>query len=193
MSGRPREFDRGKALDQAMELFWSQGYEATGVADLCDHMGLGRQSLYNTYGDKQTLFAEALEHYDQTRLQPIVDLLQGSGSGLDAVQQVLDWWEQGALEHGDVGCLMANSIAEFGMRAPQFSKQLTKMLARMEKAFLSALERAAAAGELPEGRDPRTLARLLITVGQGLATVGKLDTSGGLARDSVAAARVLLG
>ncbi len=192
MKGRPREFDRGEVLEKAMELFWSQGYEATGVADLCDHMGLGRQSLYNTYGDKETLFAEALRHYEQTKLQPVLDVLQGSGSGLDAVQQVLDWWEQRALEHSGVGCFMANSIAEFGMRAPQFSKQLAKMLARIEKGFLSALERAAAAGELPKGRDPRTLARLLTTVGQGLSTVGKLDTSGGLARDSIAAARTLL-
>ncbi len=192
MSGRPREFDRGKALEQAMDLFWSQGYEATGVADLCDQMGLGRQSLYNTYGDKESLFIEALEHYDRSRLQPMVDLLQGPDSGLDAVHQVLDMWEHRSIEHGDVGCLMANSIAEFGMRAPQFAKQLAKMLARIEKAFLSALERAAASGELPEGRDPRTLARLLTTVGQGLSTVGKLDTTGGLARDSIAAVRVLL-
>ena len=42
--------DREEALEQAMDLFWSQGYEATGVTQLCDRMGLGRQSLYNTFG-----------------------------------------------------------------------------------------------------------------------------------------------
>ncbi len=105
---------------------------------------------------------------------------------------MLDLWEDRAVVHSDVGCLMANSIAEFGARAPKFSKQLARMLVRMEKAFLSALERAAATGELPEGRDPRTLARLLITVGQGLSTVGKLDITGGLVRDSISAVRALL-
>ncbi len=80
MKGRPREFDREEALGQAMDLFWSQGYEATGVADLCDRMGLGRQSLYNTYGDKESLFAEALEHYDRVQLQPMVDALESPGS-----------------------------------------------------------------------------------------------------------------
>ncbi len=175
-----------------MDLFWSQGYEATGVADLCDHMGLGRQSLHNTYGDKESLFAEALEHYERVQLQPVVDVLEGPGSGVENVRRVLDMWERRGSEHGAQGCMMANSIAEFGMRAPQFSQQLTRMLGRIEKAFQTALERAAADGELPEGRDPRALARLFTTIGQGLSTVGKLDASGVMARDSTALARALL-
>ncbi|MCZ6917500.1 MAG: TetR/AcrR family transcriptional regulator [Gemmatimonadetes bacterium] len=192
MKGRPREFDREEALEQAMDLFWSQGYEATGVADLCDRMGLGRQSLYNTYGDKESLFAEALEHYERVQLQPLVDVLEGPGSGVENVRRVLDMWERRGSEHGAQGCMMANSIAEFGMRAPRFSKQLTRMLGRIEKAFQTALERAAADGELPEGRDPHALARLFTTIGQGLSTVGKLDASGVMARDSTALARALL-
>jgi TetR/AcrR family transcriptional repressor of nem operon len=192
MKGRPREFDREEALDQAMNLFWSKGYAATGVADLCDSMGLGRQSLYNTYGDKESLFKEALAHYEGTMLGPVVALMEAPGSGVESVRQVLDMWEQRGLEGGTQGCLMANSIAEFGMRAPQFSEQLTAMLGRVEKAFRTALERAAANGELPEGRDPQALARLFTTIGQGLSTVGKLDASGAMVRDSAAVARALL-
>ena len=191
MKGRPREFDREEALEQAMNLFWSQGYEATGVADLCDRMGLGRQSLYNTYGDKESLFKEALAHYEETMLRPMMDTLETPGSGLENVRRVLDMWERG-FEDGTRGCLMANSIAEFGMRAPQFTEQLTTMLGRVEKAFRTALERASAAGELPEGRDPQALARLFTTIGQGLSTVGKLDASGAMVRDSTAIARGLL-
>ena len=82
MIGRPREFERDDALDKAMQLFWLQGYEATGVADLCSHMGVGRQSLYNTFGDKESLFIEALRYYRKARLQPMVETLRGSGSGL---------------------------------------------------------------------------------------------------------------
>ena len=50
--GRPQEFDRETALGKAMDLFWSQGYEATGMRALTEHMGISRQSLYNTFGDK---------------------------------------------------------------------------------------------------------------------------------------------
>ncbi len=124
MIGRPREFERDDVLDKAMQLFWSQGYEATGVAELCSHMGLGRQSLYNTFGDKEALFNEALRHYRKARLQPMVETLRGSGSGLQNVRRILDGWETAGAQMAQRGCLMANSIAEFGMRDTRFSAVL---------------------------------------------------------------------
>ncbi len=192
MIGRPREFERDDALDKAMQLFWLQGYEATGVADLCSHMGVGRQSLYNTFGDKESLFIEALRHYRKARLQPMVEMLRGSGSGLQNVRTILDSWGTADAQMAQRGCLMANSIAEFGMRDTRFSAELGQMLGEMEDAFTYALEKARADGELAAGRDPRTLARLFTTLGQGLSTVGKLDPTGSFQRDAVASARMLL-
>ncbi len=192
MIGRPREFERQDVLDEAMQLFWSQGYEATGMAELCSRMGVGRQSLYNTFGDKESLFIEALHHYRKSRLQPMVEMLRGSGSGLQNVRKILDLWETTGAQMAQRGCLMANSIAEFGMRDARFSAVLGQMLGEMEDAFTHALEKARAAGELPAGRDPRTLARLFTTLGQGLSTVGKLDPTGAFQRDAVASARMLL-
>ena len=190
--GRPREFDRETALEQAMELFWAQGYEATGMTELCDQTGLGRQSLYNTFGDKESLFQEALTHYGQLWLRPMIDLLTAPGSGLTNVEKVLDFWEERARGGASNGCLMANTIAEFGMKDPKLSHTLGAMLGQMENAFFEALDRARKDDELPEGRDPRTLARMLTTLGQGLSAVGKLDPSGAFARDSIASARDLL-
>lgn len=192
MVGRPREFDRDKALDRAMHLFWSKGYEATGVAELSNEMGVGRQSLYNCFGDKESLFAQALDRYARARLQPIIDTLRAPGSGVANVRRVLDFWESQPRETTRMGCLMANTIAEFGMRDPRLAKALEQLLRQMESAFRDALDRAAAAGELPPGRDPGELARLLTTLGQGLATVGKLDASGQFVRDAIASARGLL-
>ncbi len=192
MVGRPREFDRDEALDRAVHLFWSKGYEATGVAELCDEMGVGRQSLYNCFGDKESLFEQALNRYAQTRLQPLIDILRAPGSGVANVRRVLELWESQPPDTKRMGCLMANSIAEFGMRDPRLAKALERLLRQMESAFRDALERAAAGGELPPGRDPRDLARLLTTLGQGLATVGRLDASGRFVRDAIASARCLL-
>jgi TetR/AcrR family transcriptional repressor of nem operon len=190
--GRPREFDRDKALGQAMDLFWTQGYEATGVTELCDTMGLGRQSLYNTFGDKESLFREALSQYRSKWLCPIVDLLNTPGSGLANIERVLDTWEESAKAGNSYGCMMANSIAEFGMRNPKLSRILGSMLGEMEGAFFQALSRARDDGELAEDRDPRTLARLLTTMGQGLSMVGKLDPSGAFVKDSISSVRALL-
>ena len=60
---RPKAFDRDRTLARALELFQAKGYEATSIQDLVDAMGIGRQSLYDTFGDKEALYREALERY----------------------------------------------------------------------------------------------------------------------------------
>ena len=60
---RTKEFDRIEVLDRATDLFWEKGYESTSMQDLVETMGIGRASLYDTFGSKQELFAEVLERY----------------------------------------------------------------------------------------------------------------------------------
>ncbi|MCP3997875.1 MAG: TetR/AcrR family transcriptional regulator, partial [bacterium] len=52
--GRPKTFDRDQALEAAHELCWRQGYTVTAIGDLTEQMGIGRQSLYDTFGDKHS-------------------------------------------------------------------------------------------------------------------------------------------
>lgn len=63
--GRPKAFDEDAVLDRAAELFWTQGYEATSISDLEERLGVGRQSLYDTFGDKRRLFLRAIERYTE--------------------------------------------------------------------------------------------------------------------------------
>ena len=53
---RHKEFEREEALQKAMEVFWSRGYGAASIQDLVEHMGINRQSLYDTFGDKHALY-----------------------------------------------------------------------------------------------------------------------------------------
>ena len=64
--GRPREFDRGQALEKAMRLFWSRGYDAISMADLRAELGITQASLYAAFGSKEQLFREAVELYRRT-------------------------------------------------------------------------------------------------------------------------------
>ena len=66
ITGRPREFDRGAALEAAMLAFWRKGFAATSMNDLCDVMDIRLQSLYAAFGSKEALYLEAVEHYVQT-------------------------------------------------------------------------------------------------------------------------------
>jgi len=138
------------------------------------------------------LFAEALSHYRLKMLRPMVAMLDSSGSGLANVETVLGMWEQRAQSDSDHGCLMANSLAEFGRKEPKIAQALASMLGEMEAAFYRALKRAEEEGELPSGRDPKALARLMTTVGQGLSAIGKIDSSGAYAKGTIASVRSLL-
>ncbi|HEX9701827.1 MAG TPA: TetR/AcrR family transcriptional regulator, partial [Rhodospirillales bacterium] len=63
---RPREFETSEALNQAMQVFWTKGYEATSLADLIGAMNLSKSSFYDTFGSKHEVFLAAIEHYKQT-------------------------------------------------------------------------------------------------------------------------------
>lgn len=64
--GRPRAFDRDQALHRALEVFWRRGYEPASVAELCQAMGINPPSLYATFGNKSSLFLEAVRYYERT-------------------------------------------------------------------------------------------------------------------------------
>src|SRR4051812_29138361 len=65
--GRPRNFDEMEALEQAIQVFWSKGYDGATVDDLVAGMGVGRPSLYAIFGDKRTLFLRALRAYAERK------------------------------------------------------------------------------------------------------------------------------
>ncbi|KAF1048289.1 MAG: HTH-type transcriptional repressor ComR [Herbaspirillum frisingense] len=78
--GRPRSFDREQALQQAMQVFWSKGYEGTTMADLTEAIGVKAPSLYAAFGDKNALFREAVDFYSRTvSAEPLRQLQAGNG------------------------------------------------------------------------------------------------------------------
>ena len=60
---RSKEFDQERALAAAMDIFWRQGYENTSLEDLMREMGIARQSLYDTFGDKRALYLKAMARF----------------------------------------------------------------------------------------------------------------------------------
>ena len=172
--GPDPKFDRQEVLDSAMELFWAQGYEATGMTQLLEHVGIGRQSFYNAFGDKRSLFLEALANYEQCTLHQVEALLARDGSPLGNIRAVWKMWEEMARDTDFQGCLFANAAAEFGRGDAVIAKAVDAAFQRGEKAFRDALDRAVEAGELVEGTKTRDLARALVCAAQGLARLGRV-------------------
>ena len=190
MIGRPRQFCRDQALDQAIELFQEQGYEATGIAQISETLGIGRQSLYGTFGDKRSLFVEALRRYSDESIGWLRATLNGPGRAIDHIETVLDTWAARGQEDSHCGCFMTNSISELGFRDPELAGMLSGNLSRMATAFQGAIERAQAEGDIAADRDSEALAKLLVNTAQGLSVSGKVD--GSYARDVIAQVKTLL-
>src|SRR5688572_33136097 len=87
--GRPRSFDRDKALERAMHVFWKQGYEATSLNDLTRAMRINPPSLYAAFGDKEHLYLEALERYQRSRLESVAKWLDEEPTAKAGVARLL--------------------------------------------------------------------------------------------------------
>lgn len=171
---RHKEFDRDEALQKAMEVFWSQGYEAASMQDLVKHMGINRQSLYDTFGDKHTLYLQALDHYREVEGRKIFALLAQPGSVKKSVRQLFEGVVEGSLcDRERRGCFMGNAMSELAGRCKETAKRTCSNMAATEEAFYRSLLRGKKQGELKRVRDLRAVARFLYSSLQGLSLMAK--------------------
>ena len=188
--GATKLFDPSEVLAKAMELFWMQGYEATGMSQLVEHLDIGRQSLYNEFGDKRGLFLAALRAYADTAFEGHMAILDQPGSPLGNMRALCHHWLQMAEQETCEGCFLANTAAEFGSKDAEVQGIVMLALRRCEDAFCGVLQRAQDDGELdPEAR-PRDLARLFVSAGQGVALMSRLQGSNAIVASTV---RAILG
>lgn len=191
---RTKEFDPDAALQSALELFWRRGYEATSMADLVEALGIGRASIYATFGNKHDLYLKALERYAQVQDPGLLADLSRPGPALPAVREVVRRFgsEAGSDEAARRGCFVTNTAAELGPHDEAAARRVERSWEHLETLLHSALVRARAQGELPADRDPLTLARMLLVLMQGLRVVGKASSDPARVRDAVEQALTLL-
>lgn len=171
--GRPYEFDKEETLSKAMEIFWEKGYKATSIQDLVDHMGIKRGSIYNTFGDKHSLFIASLEFYAEQFTYKRIAVLEEEGSPLDNIRRFFDNVVNIPMERKTRGCLISNTVVELAPHDEKVAACVRIMLERMQTAFLNCLNRAVEAGELPSDTDTQVLSRFLATSNHGLMITGK--------------------
>jgi TetR/AcrR family transcriptional repressor of nem operon len=191
---RPKEFDAEVALDRALELFWSRGYEATSMRDLQEHMGIGRQSLYDTYGDKHRLFVAALDRYVERGRVTVRGVLDRDDASLEAIGDYFDELVQFLTPKGErSACMLTNCIMEFGQSDSEISQRCRSNERGLAAAFEQALERAVMFGELDELEDPRATATYLVVQVYGLAVLAKNGATSSQLKGAVAQALAAIG
>jgi TetR/AcrR family transcriptional repressor of nem operon len=173
---RPREFDAEVALESAMELLWTKGYEATSLDDLCEVTGLSRSSFYATFGSKRKLLLRSVDRYVERRVPKLIEMLARPLPVHDAFAALLgDFIDQIVAGAGRRGCFLGNCAAELPRSDRGALTQVRQGLGRTEAVFREALARAKARGELQPKADVDALARFLTAGIQGLRLVGKVN------------------
>ena len=172
--GRPREFDVDEAIDAAMHVFWSQGYNGTSLPDLIKGTGLSRGSLYKAFGDKRTLFLLALDSYALAAADRLSATLQESGHAKVVIRKALSRYAQLSIGMaGQRGCLLLATATEMVPHDAEISQRASRMFAGIQHAFSDAIQRGKEAGEITQVVDSATLAQLLLCLVQGMRAVGK--------------------
>jgi TetR/AcrR family transcriptional repressor of nem operon len=154
---RPKEFDQEKALHRAISIFSQKGFAATSTDDLMREMDVGRQSMYDTFGDKRALFLKALEVYVTESVRSITAELQSPGSPLASIRRALiRFAERKDLSSTD-GCMGINAVCEFGMRDEDVTRIIRSAARTQRHTLMDALRRAQVEGELDAHSDIESL------------------------------------
>jgi TetR/AcrR family transcriptional repressor of nem operon len=174
---RPKEFDRNAAVERAMSVFWLKGYAATSTDDLLRAMKIGRQSMYDTFGDKWRLYVEALERYQQESIAGNINRLRSTTSPLAGIEALVVGLIASDRAAREKGCMGVGSICEFGNADVELAKLRTKSGGLLHKALVERLQDSRAAGEIGESVDIERAARFVVTIMLGLQVAAKAGMS----------------
>jgi TetR/AcrR family transcriptional regulator, transcriptional repressor for nem operon len=174
---RPKEFDRDNALGVGIKVFWRKGYAATTTGDLAKGMGIGRQSFYDTFGDKRRCYIEALRTYTRNEVRDQFAVIRGTASPLTALHYLLlaaaDWPK----ERRSLGCMAVNALAEFGAADPEIAEVLVPSSLLLEQSVTQLLREAKAKREVNASLDVQRAASALLCTRMGIMLSAKAGQS----------------
>jgi TetR/AcrR family transcriptional regulator, transcriptional repressor for nem operon len=170
---RPRNFDKDQVLDAAIGVFRTKGFEGTSTEDLVIAMGIGRQSLYGAFGDKRSLYLEALHRYIAQSIGELVEAARDVDSPIKAVESMLFYFVEHQAAPGSAGCLGVNAICEFGTSDPEVSRIVAESGHRLERTLERLLTDAKAQKELNQALKPKEAAQFVVTALTGMKVAAR--------------------
>ena len=168
--GRPRNFDRNNALMAALGIFWRRGSELTSVGELCKVMDINPPSLYAAFGNKASLFLEAVDYYETTYWDHTWKKLQTDGDIYDAIEA---FFTQAACtltcQAAPCGCLVVLAAVNVLPESTEVYNATRALRDRGKKHFTARLHKAVADGQLPGDTPIEAIALTLTTLLEGMS------------------------
>ncbi|VAW03251.1 Putative TetR-family transcriptional regulator [hydrothermal vent metagenome] len=167
--GRPIEFDRAKALEQAQYLFWRKGYRDTSLCDLLRAMGLSKSSFYQAFNSKHDLFEQSIQLYLKERTTAMRAKLKASPSAFGFISDMLCGIpENSSVMEYRAGCMVMNTACEFAQSDEVIAKAVHDSITAFVKVFKEAVILGQQQGDIAPDKDPDALAVFLVTNMGGL-------------------------
>jgi TetR/AcrR family transcriptional regulator, transcriptional repressor for nem operon len=158
---RPRKFDHDEALKAAKALFWKKGYDATTTDDLRHAMGIGRQSLYGSFGGKRLLYLEVLRRYNTESIIAQITRLRAAASPLAGIRELLLAFASDPVEKRKLGCMGIAAICTFGSDDTDVSAISHSSDAVLKSTLEEVLANAKRLGETRPSLDVRATAHFI--------------------------------
>lgn len=176
---RAKNFDENEVLDKAVDIFRRRGYKTTTPEELVTHLGISRSSLYNTYGDKHSLFIRSLQRYQEQTSKALNDLANGNDDAMTAIRKIFNFTVDNCLEDAmPKGCFLVNSIVEFGPDDKETVAIVKESMDTNRSTLLRIIKKGQKEGSISTVAKPGALADYLVNCLSGIS----VSTKGGADR-----------
>lgn len=168
--GRPREFDRQQALEEALKIFWAKGYEPASVAELCAAMHINPPSLYAAFGNKSGLFLEAARYYEHFYWDGLTKRLMATPDVYKAIENYfLEAVKILISPDAPCGCLVTLGAVNISDSEKEIIQRLREMREAKRKMFAERMRQAILAGQISPETDVPALSGALNALLEGLS------------------------
>lgn len=167
--GRPRGFDRDAALLAATRLFWARGYDGTSLSDLTTAMGISPSSFYAAFGDKKSLFGEAVQGYMRRYTAIYIEAVRCE-TAREAAERILrDSADEFTDENRPMSCLVVSAAIQGGTDTIDVRKTLEEHQRALAAILAERIEQDKNAGILHADLDTAVLTDWVRTTWEGLS------------------------
>jgi len=171
---RTRNFYEAEVLNKAVDIFRRQGFKSTTPEELVTHLGISRSSLYNTYGDKRSLFIKSLERYQEQTSKALNDLADSGTDAMTAIRNIFKFTVDNCLEDAmPKGCFLVNSIVEFGAEDTETVAIVKESMDTNRATLLRIVKRGQKEGTISKIAKPAALADYLVNCLSGISVSTK--------------------
>ena len=174
---RSKAFDPEETLQKALEVFQRKGFDGASIRDLVEAMGINRQSLYDTYGDKETLYHAALDRYRSQAPGRIGSFIESALPLRPALAAQFEQVINDLLSPASRSCLMAQTALGRAAQDPESAQCVRTTFVQNVERLEKRLRRAQAEGELGLYHDPAALARFFQNTLHGFQVTARSGAS----------------